>query len=330
MSTVNNKYKTVMCKHFEDTGKCYLGNKCHFAHGPEDLRQIDDPLPATQARPRKDHKISKPFGTQQTTPQVSNYKTVQCRFFQKGHCKYESGCNYAHGDQDVRQPGTPSTTGSVTSVQTPTSGFPSYDQSLSTQVSLQQVSYLISQLEIYHNGNEEIGVKLKQASELNEAGNIQEAASIVNGIMERQDKSPEEAEYYRQLNSNVQNFGMYAYQQLQMQYQGAGMYGGYNPMGTPNMMGMPQMMNMGYNPNMYMGGGGGGPYKQYNQHNYNPHYQGGKGNYRTNGGGYNKGGEEGGQDQNNGYHKQQQNYNRKPYGNRQNVDPANQNNQNQS
>jgi len=42
------------------------------------------------------------------------------------------------------------------------------------------VSYLISQLEIYHNGNEEIGVKLKQASELNEAGNIQEAASIVN------------------------------------------------------------------------------------------------------------------------------------------------------
>ncbi len=106
--------------------------------------------------------------------------------------------------------------------------------------------------------------------------------------MERQDKSPEEAEYYRQLNSNVQNFGMYAYQQLQMQYQGAGMYGGYNPMGTPNMMGMPQVMNMGYNPNMYMGGGGGGPYKQYNQHNYNPHYQGGKGNYRTNGGGYNK------------------------------------------
>jgi len=163
--------------------------------------------------------------------------------------------------------------------------------------------------------------------------------------MERQDKSPEEAEYYRQLNSNVQNFGMYAYQQLQMQYQGvAGMYGGYNPMGAPNMMGMPQMMNMGYNPGVYMGGGS---YKQYNQYNYNPHYQGGKGASRTNGGGgYNKvrevleksrfntikkGGahnaEEGGQDQSNGFHKQ--NYNRKPYG-RQNVDPANQNNQNQS
>lgn len=100
--------------------------------------------------------------------------------------------------------------------------------------------------------------------------------------MERQDKSPEEAEYYRQLNSNVQNFGMYAYQQLQMQYQG-GMYGGYNPMGAQNMMGMPQMMNMGYNPGMYMGGG---QYKQYNQHNYNPNYQGGGGKGpRTNGGG---------------------------------------------
>jgi len=325
MSTVNNKYKTVMCKHFEDTGKCYLGNKCHFAHGAEDLRQIDDPLPATQARPRKDPKVSKPFGSQQPNPQVSNYKTVQCRFFQKGHCKYESGCNYAHGDQDVRQPGTPSTQTSVTSVQPATTGVPSFDQSLSTQVSLQQVSYLISQLEIYHNGHEEIGAKLKQASELNEAGNIQEAASIVNGIMERQDKSSEEGEYYRQLNSNVQNFGLYAYQQLQMQYQAApNMYGYGFQMGTPNMMGMPQMMNVApYNANMYMGG----PYKQQyggGSYNYNQNYQN-KGSYRNNGS-YRKGGphnaEDGDQDQANGFHKQ--NYNKRPYG-KQSLDATNEN-----
>jgi len=328
MSTANNKYKTVMCKHFEDTGKCYLGNKCHFAHGSEEIRQMDDPLPLTQARPRRDPKILRPFGGQQATSPVPNYKTVQCRFFQKGHCKYESGCNYAHGDQDVRQPGTPSTQSSTTPTQTPTTtGVPPYDQSLSTQVSLQQVSYLISQLEMYHSTHQEILAKLKQATELNEAGNIQEAASIVNGLMERQDKSSDEGEYYRQLNSNVQNFGLYAFQQLQMQYQGgSGMYGYNVQMGAPNMMGMPQMVNMGgYNPTTYMGG----PYKQYNPYHSGQNYQG-KGSYRTNGGGYNKGGahhhaEDDSQDQGNGYHKQS--YNKRPYG-KPNVDGGNQANQN--
>ena len=102
--------------------------------------------------------------------------------------------------------------------------------------------------------------------------------------MERQDKSSDEAEYYRQLNSNVQNFGLYAYQQLQMQYQGPGMYGYNFQMGASNMMGMPQMMNMGapYNPGMYASS----PYKQYGGgYNYNQPYQN-KSSYRNNGGGY--------------------------------------------
>lgn len=39
---VNEKYKTQKCRHFENQGKCDLGDKCHFAHGDNELRKITD------------------------------------------------------------------------------------------------------------------------------------------------------------------------------------------------------------------------------------------------------------------------------------------------
>lgn len=54
MISTNNKYKTIICKHFEQSksmnsllilqegGQCYLGDKCHFAHGSEELRNPSD------------------------------------------------------------------------------------------------------------------------------------------------------------------------------------------------------------------------------------------------------------------------------------------------
>lgn len=34
-------YKTVLCTHFEK-GACTRGDKCHFAHGAEELRKIPE------------------------------------------------------------------------------------------------------------------------------------------------------------------------------------------------------------------------------------------------------------------------------------------------
>ena len=42
---VNFKYKTVICKHFTQHGQCQMGDRCHFAHGQAELRQLSDPLP---------------------------------------------------------------------------------------------------------------------------------------------------------------------------------------------------------------------------------------------------------------------------------------------
>jgi len=41
-SNINLKYKTSKCRHFEQTGNCQLGERCHFAHGDHELRTAAD------------------------------------------------------------------------------------------------------------------------------------------------------------------------------------------------------------------------------------------------------------------------------------------------
>ena len=63
-------YKTELCRSFEETGKCKFGQRCLFAHGKLELREI-------QRHPR--------------------YKTEICKsFFQDGICKYGKRCCFLH------------------------------------------------------------------------------------------------------------------------------------------------------------------------------------------------------------------------------------------
>ena len=75
------KYKTELCKKFEETGKCPYGFKCRFAHGKEELN-------------------SKNTG--------NNYKKKSCKtFLENGFCPYGSGCSFKHDERtlnDIKLP----------------------------------------------------------------------------------------------------------------------------------------------------------------------------------------------------------------------------------
>lgn len=74
-STASNtycRYKTELCRTYEDFGKCKYRNKCQFAHGMDELRSP----------------IRHP-----------KYKTEPCRKFHlTGFCNYGPRCNFMHNE----------------------------------------------------------------------------------------------------------------------------------------------------------------------------------------------------------------------------------------
>nr|ALS92618.1 ZFP36L3 [Cricetomys gambianus] len=64
------RYKTELCRPFEESGVCRYGNKCQFAHGYRELR---------------------------TLSRHPKYKTEPCRTFHSvGYCPYGSRCHFIH------------------------------------------------------------------------------------------------------------------------------------------------------------------------------------------------------------------------------------------
>ena len=85
------KYKTSLCRHWEQYKTCALGNACSFAHGDFEKRNVKDPLP--QTFPGKEY-----IGAVH-----SNYKTQICKNFEtNGSCKYGNMCCFAHGEHQMR------------------------------------------------------------------------------------------------------------------------------------------------------------------------------------------------------------------------------------
>ncbi|KAI9257412.1 hypothetical protein BY458DRAFT_535251 [Sporodiniella umbellata] len=63
-------YKTELCRNWEETGQCRYGIKCQYAHGAQDLREIE---------------------------RHPKYKTQKCRTFHKtGACPYGARCTFRH------------------------------------------------------------------------------------------------------------------------------------------------------------------------------------------------------------------------------------------
>ncbi len=108
------KFKTVLCKHFSQTGTCSYGDKCQFAHGYLELKNsslqqnpmqqstnqmIIPGFPYTQQQqPQQQQEVK-----QKSIPNPANFKIVKCKNWETvGSCKYGSVCTFAHGDNELR------------------------------------------------------------------------------------------------------------------------------------------------------------------------------------------------------------------------------------
>jgi hypothetical protein len=70
-----HKFRTEMCKNFEQTGHCQFGERCSFAHNKNQVMM----------------KVNLPV----------NYKTKLCRKYQvNGYCPYGIRCQFKHGIND--------------------------------------------------------------------------------------------------------------------------------------------------------------------------------------------------------------------------------------
>lgn len=74
-SSHTSRYKTELCRPFEEAGECKYGDKCQFAHGMHELRNL-------QRHPK--------------------YKTELCRTFHSvGFCPYGARCHFIHSSQEA-------------------------------------------------------------------------------------------------------------------------------------------------------------------------------------------------------------------------------------
>lgn len=71
-----SRYKTELCRPYQEYGYCKYGEKCQFAHGAHDLRSL---------------------------PRHPKYKTELCRtFYSTGYCPYGSRCHFIHSKNETQ------------------------------------------------------------------------------------------------------------------------------------------------------------------------------------------------------------------------------------
>lgn len=77
-SSSSSRYKTELCRSFTESGLCKYGGKCQFAHGPDELRDLN---------------------------RHPKYKTEPCRTFHSiGFCPYGMRCHFVHNNEEEKKP----------------------------------------------------------------------------------------------------------------------------------------------------------------------------------------------------------------------------------
>ncbi len=171
-------YKTSLCRYYENEKICPLGDQCHFAHGDVDLRSESDPLPE-RIKKTKNKKEKKTDALQKT-----NFKTIVCKYWEKGECKYETNCTFAHGDVEMRtiMENAEKLNGGKNLMAM--MGFePDKTIDIMMLINARQLQVMSDKLLIVYPKATPTGKKLARAVELLQQLKIQEAAMIVEDVV---------------------------------------------------------------------------------------------------------------------------------------------------
>ncbi|KAM3616676.1 uncharacterized protein V6R79_021571 [Siganus canaliculatus] len=77
VSSSSSRYKTELCRSYTESGLCKYGGKCQFAHGAEELRDLN---------------------------RHPKYKTEPCRTFHTiGFCPYGMRCHFVHNNEEEKK-----------------------------------------------------------------------------------------------------------------------------------------------------------------------------------------------------------------------------------
>jgi hypothetical protein len=141
---------------------------------------------------------------------------------------------------------------------TPQFANPMFDPNIQSSIAQQQIQFLIQQMEQYHMGNQQLMVTIKNAMELNKANNTQAAAALLYEIIQRPDRTKDDADNYTVFLSQIQQLGQTLMQTLSIQYSAAQMTnggGGYEEQQVAPQYMNYQEMNQGMGMQSGMNGG---------------------------------------------------------------------------
>ena len=86
-------YKTKLCTKFK-LGTCTFSDRCHFAHGIEDLRK---PPPGWEELAKTNLSSGK------VVAEAPRRSSKPCRYFFEGNCPYGERCTFSHGGEESQR-----------------------------------------------------------------------------------------------------------------------------------------------------------------------------------------------------------------------------------
>lgn len=216
---LNTKFKTTMCKYYEQEKICPLGARCHFAHGKEDMRHQNDPLPNNTPL-ISNNKMPQNVQPMTNTMSGNNFKTVVCKYWEQGKCKYGNNCSFAHGDTEkiADHPGQMPMGNSqaMGGLMTGTGYDPLKDPQVEFMMKCQQLSMIAASLDKLHQKDSMIEQYIRSAQGMLQTNNINGAAETLQKILYNNNVGEDMKKKHEEIVQQAKKFAESAYEMLRL------------------------------------------------------------------------------------------------------------------